>query len=221
MSRRLCEVIYETWTSTETRWFRDPDMWNGLRHEFLPQLVADAREGNRPFRVWSCGCSTGQEAYSMTILAKLAQELSLGNEGGVPLEVIGTDVSSAALKVAQEARYSRIATMRGGLTPLHYSCFEVKGNVWLLSPKLRQQVTFERLNMIDQFDHLGPLDVVFCRYVLRNFSAQIWHDYLDKVAQILRPGGLLILGQGEWIFEDNSRFSILDDQRGVFYRFNG
>ena len=221
MSRRLCEVVYETWTSTETRWFRDPSMWKALQEDYLPHLVDKAKQEGRPLRIWSCGCSTGQEPYSVTIMGKLATALLLGREEGTPLEVIGTDVSSAALKVAKDARYSRIATMRGGLTPLHYSCFEVKGNVWTLSKRLRDQVSFDRLNIVDNFDHLGPVDVIMCRYVLRNFSAQIWHVFLDKVAQILRPGGLFVLGNGEWIFEDNSRFSIIDDERGVFYRFNG
>ncbi len=221
MSRRLCEVVYETWTSTETKWFRDPLLWKALRESYLPSLVKKAQEEGRPFRFWSCGCSTGQEAYSMAILGKLASELGLNSADGPSLEVIGTDVSSAALKVAKDGKYSRIATMRGGLTPLHYSSFDVKGNVWYLQQALRDLVTFERLNIIDSFNHLGPLDIVMCRYVLKNFSAEIWQKYLAGVADVLRPGGLFILGHGEWIFEENDHFEILDDERGVFYRFIG
>lgn len=192
----LRERIIDHMTTNETFWFRDDNAWQFLREAALPRILDLAARGQRP-RIWSAAASTGQEAYSLAILLD-----ELARERGQPslvsqIEIVGTDISRAALFLAQSARYDQLAVRRGLSDERRARHFRQEGNVWVLSEPIRQRVSFRRYNLQDSLGPLGSFDLVLCRYVAIYFSESFRADLFCRVAGILRLDAPLLLGATE------------------------
>ncbi|MBF0401010.1 MAG: hypothetical protein HQL90_09610 [Magnetococcales bacterium] len=189
------ELVLEL-TTGESYFFRDSGQMRLLREVVLPELLRN-REAERSLRVWSAGCSTGEEPYSLAILL---QEL-LGGAGPWNLMIKGTDINEYALQQAREGRYGRWAFRGVGEEVLNRHFSPVRGE-WQLSAALRGMVTFERVNLIkDLFPDSGrglcDLDLIVCRNVFIYFDNNAIAGIMARFAACLRPGGYVLTGHAE------------------------
>ena len=188
---RLAWCVVEAMAAGETSFFRDRKPFQVFREDMLPAL-AKARRGE-PIRIWSAGCATGQEAYS---IAMTLDEENAQHEG-VSANILGSDLSSRALEKAQSGLYTQFEIQRGLPIRLLVKYFERHDEMWTLTPRLRSMVSWKRMNLNADFSTLGRFDVIFCRNVARQMEPAAARRLLDQMARALPRDGYLVLGAGE------------------------
>lgn len=201
------QLLIESLTTHETFFFRDPSQLQLLRTAILPRLIAEARtSGRRRLRLWSAGCSTGEEAYSLAIVALLALHdagegvLAQGRVRPMPgwtVEVLGTDISSRALDIATSGVYGTggLSSFRDAPPELLAYLQETEGGkARRVHDDLREFVRFKRFNLIDAPLPIDGCDVAACRNVLIYLTAEARRRVQDGLHRALRPGGCLLLG---------------------------
>ncbi len=187
----LIDVI----TTNTTEFFREPRHFDVLSQEVLPGWCA-ANGPSRPFRVWSAGCSTGEEPYTLSIvLAEYALR-----EKGFRFHVMATDISTRVLSLARNGVYpeERVAKMPLELKRRYFLRSKDRSRKLVrLMPELRRAIDFRRLNFMETFSFPEPLDTIFCRNVMIYFDRSTQEGLLRKFCQQLRPGGFLFIGHSE------------------------
>ncbi|WP_149539996.1 CheR family methyltransferase [Siccirubricoccus phaeus] len=206
----LAEAVTEALTTNESSFFRDGKPFEHLKR-VLPQLAA-ARPPGSTLRVWSAACSTGQEAYS---IAMLAQELG-AELAGRKLEIYGTDISHEVLARAREGYYTQFEVQRGLPARLMVKYFQQEAGRWRVNPALRAMARFEHLNLLAEFRHLGRFDVIFCRNVLIYFDSPTKTRVLHALADRLAPDGVLYLGGAETVLGLTDQLVALPAERGAY-----
>jgi chemotaxis protein methyltransferase CheR len=187
---RLAWVIVEAVVCGETSFFRDRAPFRRLRDEILPRLGAVRRE--RGIRVWSAGCATGQEPYSVAMI--VAESAALN---GTRVEILGADVSQRALERARSGVYSQFEVQRGVPSRTLIRHFSRSDETWTISPAVRGAVQWRRMNLNADFRALGQFDVILCRNVIKHMEAQAAARMLAQMAAMLAEDGALIIGAGE------------------------
>jgi chemotaxis protein methyltransferase CheR len=210
----LMERVIDAMTASETRWFREPFAFETLKQTILPGVAHDR---GRPVRIWSAGCSSGQEAYS---IAMSVHEYSLVNPGALPAgtEILATDISPALLKQAALGLYDGVAITRGLTGERRQRYFVPQGSQWVIKPEIRQLVSFREVNLCEGYESLGRFDAIFCRNVLVYFALAVRRDILTRMGQVLHPGGYLLLGASESIADSPNLFETLPCDGGVVHR---
>ncbi len=203
-------------TVGETYFLREAAQIEVLRRRVLPDLVR--RRGAAPIRLWSAGCASGEEAYSLAIL--LEQE-GIGNAA----TIIGTDISTAALARAQRAEYGAWS-LRGVPSEVIASSFERRGDRYLLAERLRRRVTFAMLNLAAPdyraiLPVLEQLDLILCRNVLIYFAPEAVEAVAARLHDRLAPGGWLVTGPSDPPLWSSAPFETVVTAGGVFYRRRG
>jgi chemotaxis protein methyltransferase CheR len=206
----LERAVVEALTTHESSFFRDGRPFEHLRAA-LPALLAAKPAGER-LRIWSAACSTGQEAYSIAILAAEA----LGAAARSRVEILGTDISGEILARAREGAFSQFEVQRGLPIRALMAHFVQEGGRWKVRPELAALVRFEERNLLADCAALGRFDVIFCRNVLIYFDAPTKTRVLDRLAGQLAPGGLLYLGAAETVVGLTDRLHPLRGERGVY-----
>jgi len=217
---KMNEKVIDAITTHETLWFRDRTPWRILEEVLLPTYIDEIRQNKRnKVRIWSAGCSTGQEPYStaMTIDSYLERhrikDISLDH-----FEIFATDISGSVLDIARAGKYDSISIIRGLDDEYKNKYFTNEGRKWILSSKIRDRVVFRQFNLQNSFISLGKFDIVFCRYVLIYFSAQLKKEVFQKISQVLnRPRGVLFLGNSEVFTDYEDSFTRKEHQGGVYY----
>jgi chemotaxis methyl-accepting protein methylase len=181
----------------ETSFFRHPASFEALVAEALPELQRlKQREGDRQLRLWSVGCSTGQEAYSL-IMALLEAPAARGWE----VQATGTDLSLVALRRAREGLYRAYETRAIGEPFRGKYLAEVHDNAgtwYRLSNAVRERAVFQRFNLMDPDTFPEEVqDVAFCQNVLIYFQPADREEILRRLCRRLRPGGYLFLAPAE------------------------
>ncbi|MCI0570531.1 MAG: tetratricopeptide repeat protein [Myxococcaceae bacterium] len=201
-------------TVGHTEFFRDPRQFRALEERVLPEALARARHQGRAVSIWSAGCATGEEPFSLAILM---HEL-----GALPAEVDlwATDVNPAAIEVAQAGRYGarRLAAMSDAR---RRRCFERRDDGYELLPVIRQYVRLDVQNLAaPAFSGLRPgsLDLILCRNVIIYFDLPTIRALMDRFHAALRPGGLLFLGYSESLFKVYDRFEMVEVEGAYVYR---
>jgi chemotaxis protein methyltransferase CheR len=182
-------LIVDAMTTNETSWFRDGGPFDLLRTHVLPGIVA-ARGANARVRVWSAACSTGQEPYSIAMIAKDVLPSS------ATIEILGTDIAESVLVRAREAGYSQLEVRRGLPAALVSRFGTTSQGQWQVAPAVRAMVKFAKHNLLDA-PPAGPFDIVFLRNVLIYFDDATKRSVLARVRRTLGPGGVLVLGAAE------------------------
>lgn len=209
---RLGEEVVDALLNNETSFFRDPLAFQALQDALVDMLRARG-PGGRRLKAWSAGCSAGQEAYS---LAMMGDELAAALPG-TQIEVTGTDVSAAALERAREGLYSQFEIQRGLPIRKALQWFAQEEKGWRVQPRLARGVRFRRASLLDDPPPLGgPFDVILCRNVLLYLSPERRGRALETLAGALRPGGLLMMGAGETVLGQTSRFTPDPEVRGIY-----
>ncbi|MBF0368184.1 MAG: tetratricopeptide repeat protein [Magnetococcales bacterium] len=189
------ELVLEL-TIGESYFFRDAGQMALLKRTLLPELLAK-RSPNKPLRIWSAGCSTGEEPYT---LAMMLESLSLTlDKSGV--FILGSDINGTALKTARQGIYGPWS-FRGMDKDLLDVYFQRVKEEWQLVERIRKRVKFSRINLIrDGFPgivgDLREMDLIVCRNVFIYFDQETVARLMTKFAQTLRPGGYLMTGHAE------------------------
>ena len=188
----LAQQVVEALLNNETYFFRDRAMFDQLAVSVLPAL-ARKREHTRRLSIWSVGCSTGQEAYSVAML--IAEQPARWRDWTI--EIIGTDVARAVIEGAREGSFSQFQIQRGLGVAQMVRFFEETRTGWRANDALRQMVRFETHNLLDQPPEPGRFDLILCRNVLLYFDRATRERAFVRLASALAPDGLVMLGAGE------------------------
>src|SRR5688572_7605838 len=200
-------------TVGETHFMRDPDQMDLVRRELLPALKR-CRGGGAAPRVWSAGCATGEEAYSLAILIE--------EEGqGDAAFVLGTDLSTAALEKARVGSYSDWS-MRGVSGQFLQDYFHHHGGRRILVDRIRNMVRFERLNLVGPEDYAAAgasgMDVILCRNVLIYFGHQTAGRIAARLFDCLAEGGVLLTAGADLRLGEYAPFEVEVTRAGLVYR---
>jgi chemotaxis methyl-accepting protein methylase len=194
-SEEECDALLETLLAGESAFFRHPAAFDSFARKVLPELHQHkSGESPRALRIWSAGCSTGEEAYSIAM--SVCQQISCCG-GGWKIHILGTDIRRAALQVAERGLYPRHALAQVPRT-LIKDYFVKVGQHLLAKPRLRNLVTFTPMNLA-KAHYLGRFDCIFCMDVLRHFSVAQRIALAQSLLLYLEPGGYLLLGDNEKI----------------------
>ncbi|WP_135465882.1 CheR family methyltransferase [Crenalkalicoccus roseus] len=206
----LAEAVTEALTTNETSFFRDGAPFEHLRG-LLPALAA-ARPPGAVLRVWSAACSTGQEAYSVAMIAEeLGPELA-----GRKVEILGTDIAQEVLARAREGLFTQFEVQRGLSIQRLVRHFRQEAGRWRVAPELRAMARFLRWNLLDDLRPLGRFDVIFCRNVLIYLDPPTKARVLAAVAERLADDGVLYLGGAETVLGLTDRLVPVSGARGAY-----
>ncbi|GAB3878791.1 hypothetical protein GCM10029964_030000 [Kibdelosporangium lantanae] len=209
------EALFNTILINVTSFFRDTEAWQHLREEMVPMMLAE-RGPDDPIRIWSAGCATGQEAYSLAMLFADA----LGPERfRQRVKIYATDVDNEALAYARQASYTQ-----GELENLAEDqvgeYFEQQGNRYVFRKDLRRSVIFGRNDLV-QDAPISRIDLLVCRNTLMYFNAETQSKVLGRFHFALAPRGLLFLGKAEMLLSHSRIFDPLDLKRRTFRKTPG
>ena len=188
----LHEEVVDALTTNETTWFRDVAPFESLRTHVLPDLI-ERKRLSRTLFVWSAGCSSGQEPYS---LAMLIRE-DFPELDDWQISIVGTDVSSTMLDRARAGLYGQIEVNRGLPAHLLIRYFHQIGVRWELDARIRSMVRFQRQNLMGPWANLPLMDLVLMRNVMIYFDPATKRQVLGRVRDVLAPHGYLLLGSAE------------------------
>jgi chemotaxis protein methyltransferase CheR len=216
-SRRDGELaaLIDEITTNETYFFRERSQLRALVGEILPEaLVARRERGGGPVSVWSAGCSSGEEPYSIVILAREA-----GFDPERDLRVYASDISRRMMKRARAGAY-RETSFRETEPALRAKYFEEKDGTWTVSDAVRKCVDFIHLNLMDRsrVALLGAMDVVLCRNVMIYFDPDTKREVIATFEDKLRPGGHLLLGHSESLINITSGLELRHLKTDLVYR---
>lgn len=194
-STALIDVV----TTNKTDFFREPHHFQFLQDEALPCLSADGIGSARPVQIWSAGCSTGAEPYTIAMVCAAYGE----QVGRFRYEILATDICTDVLQEGRRAIYPHemVAPVPMELRRRHLlRSRDPRQDVVRIAPELRAMVRFGRLNLMDrEYPVDEPMDVIFCRNLLIYFDRPTQKAVLTRLCRHLRPGGYLILGHSESI----------------------
>ncbi|HEV2522033.1 MAG TPA: protein-glutamate O-methyltransferase CheR [Candidatus Acidoferrales bacterium] len=182
----------ESLLTQETSFFRYSDIYQVLESVFLPGVQARNMWRNpRVLRIWSAGCSTGEEAYSIAIT--VADALPFADAWQI--EILATDISRGALQCAERGVYAgrSLANVTADQLQAH---FKKLGDSWQVKPRLRKMISFAPMNLARSM-YVGRMDCIFCMNVLMYFSEERRNELLQRFYDSLEPGGLFFLGHSE------------------------
>ncbi len=220
--------LFDTVLINVTRFQRDAEAWRTLQDEVLPAILR-AKPADAPIRVWSAGCSTGQEAYSVAI----ALTEILGTETFLErVKIYGTDIDAPALAVARHATYpaeeldafdpdvrDRYFLPAGEVTPV-LPGVDGSGDGWTFRPDLRRAMIFGEHNLLSDAP-ISRLDLLVCRNTLMYFNADVQAHVLQRFHFALRPHGVLFLGKAEKLLSHDHSFEPIDSTRRFFRKVAG
>ena len=191
----LHDQVIDALTTNETTFFRDFNPFESMRSDVLPELI-ERRSRTRTLTIWSAGCSTGQEPYSiaMAIREHFPELLTW------QLSILGTDISSSVLDRAGRGRYGQLEVNRGLPAHLLVRHFTRAGMEWEIEEPIRRMVRFQRHNLVDAWPVLPPFDLVFMRNVMIYFDVETKRRVLSRMLGQLAPHGFLLLGASETTF---------------------
>ena len=189
------EALLEILLTQETSFFRYPAVYEALEKRVLPELHGKKFWHNpRSLRIWSAGCSSGEEPYSIAI--SLLETLEFPEAWNI--EILATDISRHALDIAQRGQYSRrdLAAMK----PEHVETYftPIGANEYRVKSRLRKMITFAQMNLA-QMVYMGRFDCIFCMNVLIYFSDELRATLIRRFHECLEPDGYLFLGHAESI----------------------
>ncbi len=211
----LDELVGEI-TVGETYFFRDPGQLGVIFDEVVPALLQDRPSG--PLRIWSAGCATGEEAYTLAILFE--------QRGLLPrVSIVATDLSKAALALARRAHFGRWS-LRGVSSDIVARYFTASGNRFRLTPELRGSVDFRHLNLAeDSYPSLATgisgMDLILCRNVLIYFDAETIARVARHLMDSLSPHGWLVTGASDPPLGDVVPCEVVLTAAGLAYRRPG
>ncbi len=197
--RAECIPMLDAVTTNKTDFFREPKHFEFLLKVALPELERLGAVGKRAARVWSAGCSSGEEPYTLAmVLSEYGRE-----HPGFRFTVLGTDISTRVLESARKATYrdELVDPVDIELRKRYLlKSKDKKLHLVRMGPEIRSAVTFRRLNFMDSDYGIGkPMHMIFCRNVLIYFDRETQEEVIRKFYRCLAPGGYLFVGHSETV----------------------
>lgn len=208
-------ALFNTILINVTSFFRDPDTWEFVGAEVIPRLLAE-RGPNAPIRVWSAGCASGQEAYTLTML--LAEALGV-DSFRQRVKVYATDVDEEALTEARGASYDAKA-VESVPPDLLARYFEQSNGRYVFHKDLRRGVIFGRNDLVKDAP-ISRVDLLVCRNTLMYLNAETQRNVLGRLHFALAPQGTLFLGHAEMLLSHGDRFTPLNLKHRIFRKSVG
>jgi chemotaxis protein methyltransferase CheR len=207
----LSQRVVEALLNNETYFFRDRAPFDLLSRHALPEL-ARRREKSRRLRIWSAGCSTGQEVYSLAML--FAEDPDSWR--GWTIDILGTDVSTGCVDRARAGAYSQFEVQRGLGIAQMIKWFEECPDGWRAVEPLRRPIRFQVHNLLEPPPHPGGFDIVLCRNVLLYLSADKRALAFERLASAMAEDGWLMLGAGETVIGQTGKLATDINARGLY-----
>ncbi len=207
-------ALVDLLTTNETYFFRERAQLNALVNEIIPDMLARQPGPKRPVAIWSAGCSSGEEPYSIVMMALEANLVP-----GADFRVYASDISKAVLAKARRGIY-REASFRETDPSMRMHYFAEKDGLMRLSDEVKRHVDFVHMNLLDaaKTSLLGTMDVILCRNVIIYFDLQTRKQVIGTFHDKLRPGGYLLLGHSESLINVTSDFELKHLSRDLVYR---
>ncbi len=209
----LTQDLIDALTTNETYFFRDVHPFDFMRDTLFPEIIK-RRAASRVIRIWSAASSTGQEAYTMAMVLRR----HFPQTDGWRFDILGTDLSTAALKKASEGVYTDMEVKRGLPEEYRLRYFKPQGANWVIDPAVRAMVSFKQLNLFTPWTGLGPFDLVMLRNVLIYFDAATRKEIVSRVHRVLEPSGVLMVGTSEIIPYAETGYAREQSGMTIFYR---
>jgi two-component system CheB/CheR fusion protein len=199
-----------------TSFFRDPVIWEELKCEALPKILAAYPEDGA-LRAWSCGCSTGEEAYTLAMsFMETLDQLKL--PGDYSLQIFATDLDADAVEKARRGLYT--TAIEADVSPERLQRFFIKeNNKYLIRKEIREMVTFAQQNVVMD-PPFTKLDILICRNLLIYLSTELQKKLMPLFHYSLKPGGMLFLGSAETTGSQTELFSPTHNRSKLFWRNN-
>jgi chemotaxis protein methyltransferase CheR len=207
----LSQRVVEALLNNETYFFRDRAPFDTLQRHALPEL-AERRQKSKRLRIWSAGCSTGQEVYSLAML--FAEEPA--KWAGWTIDILGTDVSTSCVERARTGAYSQFEVQRGlGINQM-IKWFEESAEGWRATEPLRKPIRFQVHNLLEPPPHPGDFEIVLCRNVLLYLSPEKKTLAFERLAAAMAADGWLMLGAGETVIGQTTKLGTDANARGLY-----
>jgi chemotaxis protein methyltransferase CheR len=188
-------------TTNKTNFFRENEHFKYLKSQVLPPLLSQQRE----IRIWSAGCSSGEEPYTTAIV--LHESIPL--MGKYDVRILATDISTNILAKAKNGVYDQdtLQDIEPSLVKKYFSPHSSGGEIlYKVKDHLRSLIRFARLNLMESWPMKGPFDVIFCRNVMIYFDKPTQRQLVNRFHQMLRPGGFLFIGHSESLTNTSTEF---------------
>jgi chemotaxis protein methyltransferase CheR len=192
-------------TTNHTSFFREPHHFAALTSSILPEIFAAPERRARRLRIWSAGCATGEEPYSLAMVLLD----SSGPLTGWDTRILATDLDTNVVAHAAAGVYDRDRLQS---IPTKYMSRYVIGQPdgsGLMDGAPRSLITFKPLNLLDEWPMRGPFDIIFCRNVVIYFDKPTQRTLFDRYAEVLRQDGWLIIGHSESLANVSDRFELV------------
>jgi chemotaxis protein methyltransferase CheR len=206
--------IMDLLTTNETYFFRESFQLKAFSEEIIPEIcAAKSAQGDRTLRIWSAGCSTGEEPYTIAMLLIERPELT-----GWKIEIVGTDISQRVLHHARKGVYGN-SSFRVTEPKYKTRYFQEHDGGYRVIDRIRDLVTFSRLNLFDQnrYLFLGKMDIIFCRNVIIYFDQPAKKRVMEHFYGTLNPGGFLLLGHSESLMNITTAFRLRHFKNDMVY----
>ncbi|HZX72178.1 MAG TPA: protein-glutamate O-methyltransferase [Rhodanobacter sp.] len=193
-----------------TAFFREMHHYDLLVDELLPHWLQEKQRSHERLRIWSAGCSTGEEPYALAMV--LAEALEKRKGSSVDAKILATDLSPQALATARRGAYP--LEHLGGISDERRRRWMLRGSgdyegLASVNPRLRELVTIEPLNLLHEWPMKGPFDAIFCRNVVIYFDRPTKQRLFRRYARLLPVGGYLFLGHSESLHGINDDFELI------------
>lgn len=208
------EIIFDLITTNETYFFREERQLQAFTREIIPEVIQEKGE-TKTLRIWSAGCSSGEEPYTIAILCKQMPELREWD-----VDIFASDISQRVLQTARRGVYGD-SSFRSTQDQIRDTYFEkTADNKYRIKDEIRQMVTFGKLNLLDEKKAgiFGELDLIFCRNVIIYFDMEAKKKVIENFYQKLRRNGYLLLGHAESLLSLSTKFKLRHLKQDMVYQ---
>jgi chemotaxis protein methyltransferase CheR len=188
-------MLIDAMSTNLTSFYREPDHFQYLAKTALPELAREKPNGGR-LRLWSAGCATGEEPYTLAMTALDA----IPDAGCWYIKILATDISTKVLGIAQAGFYgkTRVEALPAGYRQRFFQPRSLDGDEgFIVSPDVRQMIRFNHLNLVENWPFSGPFQFIFCRNVMIYFDKPTQQRLVNRFWDMLAPGGALFTGHSE------------------------
>lgn len=212
-SEREWDALITLITTNETYFMREERQLKCFKEDILPELAR--KSPGKKIRIWSAGCSSGEEPYSVAILTKECRYVT-----DQMIEIFATDINSRVIQRAKEGVYGD-SSFRAVDEAFKLRWFSPEGQQkWRLKDEIRKRVTFQRFNLfdMDRYSIFAPFDVIFCRNVIIYFDLEAKVRVVERFYDKLVDGGYLLLGHSESLISVTEKFRLVHLTNDLVYR---
>lgn len=208
------EAIFDLITINETYFFREDRQLRAFREEIIPEIM-EFRKDTKTMRIWSAGCSTGEEPYTIAMLCKQTPELA-----GWDVDIFASDISQKVVQTARRGIYgeSSFRSTDEAVRQLYFD--RTPDNKYRIKEEVRTMVTFGKVNLLDEQKTgiFSELDVILCRNVIIYFDVDAKKKVIENFYRKLRKEGFLLLGHSESLLSLSTKFKLRHMKNDMVYQ---